>query len=340
MKYFYLLILLIAVGCSTPKEKKVNSAPKINIEKKLNQLKKTDSWVLDPNQDLIVLIQNASKVIETDGEFNDNGLIWDKKWLEKSSLNDGFIRIPADKKEKWLNSLIESGELKNVKLYSEKFYKELAKLTKTDSGILDANQGIAVLLQDPNQITETIKAINDKGLVWDKELIDVNTLKDGIIRIPADKKDVWLNQLIESGELKNIKIYSEEALKRLIEREKNSFFKMRKTACFGDCPVYDLLINKEGKVSFNGKKYTLLKGNHEFQLSDKEFKTLKSKLGKKNFTSYESKYDNPKITDLPSTYITHNGKEVQVRLWGEAPKELIDVHEYLEGILLAKKYIK
>lgn len=340
MKYLYLFIISIALGCSTPKEKKSNSKSNADLENKLNQLKRTDSWVLDSKQDLIVLLQNTSKVIETDGSLNDNGLIWDKKWLEKGSMEDGFIRIPADQKSKWLSNLIESGKLKNVRLYSEKFYKELAKLTKNDSGILDSKQGIAVLLQDPSQITETIKAINDKGLVWDKDLIDVKTLKDGIIRVPAEKKDLWLNQLIESGELKNIKIYSEEALEELIKKEKNAFLIMRKTACFGDCPIYDVLINKEGIVTFNGKKHTLLKGKDEFQLSEKEFNALKEKLGKKEFTSYKSKYDNPKIKDLPSTYITHNGKKVEVRLWGEAPKELIDVHEFLEKILLNKKFIK
>ena len=44
--------------------------------------------------------------------------------------------------------------------------------------------------------------------------------------------------------------------------------------------------------------------------------------------------------DLPSTFITHKDKQVQIRLWKGIPKNLVDVHEYVQGILLDKKFFE
>lgn len=212
--------------------------------------------------------------------------------------------------------------------------------SRVDEGILDPKEDLMVVLQNTSQVTETKELINNSGLVWDKMLLDENSLKVGLIRVPASKKDFWLDKLIESGQFKNVKLYSEKSLKELIEKEKNDFLSMRKTPCFGDCPTYNISISKEGKVTFNGKKHTLVTGKHEFQLSEEQLNTLKEKIAKKKFSSFKSKYDNPKVSDLPSTYISYGGRQVQIRLWKDAPNELIEVHEFLEKILADKKYIK
>ena len=61
-------------------------------------------------------------------------------------------------------------------------------------------------------------------------------------------------------------------------------------------------------------------------------------LDKTSFSEYKTAYNNPRIMDLPSTYISHKNKEVQLRVWGEVPTELVQVTEYIEDILLAKKF--
>lgn len=216
----------------------------------------------------------------------------------------------------------------------------LNKSTTIDKGIVDPKQDLIIVPKNANQIIETREFIQNSGLVWDKMLLDQESLKVGLIRVPADKKDFWIDKLIKSGGFRHIKLYSEDALKKLIEKEKNTFLTMRKASCLGDCPVYEVTISKKGKLTFNGIKYTPLKGEHEFQLNDKEFNTLKSKIKEKKFTEYKSKYDNPKIKDLPSTFITYNGKQVQVRLWKKAPNELVNIHEFLESLLLSKKCIQ
>ena len=79
-------------------------------------------------------------------------------------------------------------------------------------------------------------------------------------------------------------------------------------------------------------------GTNTFTLTDKQFALLKEKLNNNNFSDYKKMYDNPNVMDLPSTFITYKDKQVQIRLWREIPKNLTDVHEYVQGILLDKKF--
>lgn len=121
------------------------------------------------------------------------------------------------------------------------------------------------------------------------------------------------------------------------KKEEHTFFKLEKTACSGDCPVYEVIINKKGKVTFIGKKGVLKEGVTEFQLTDKQFKKLQNDLAKRDFLSYKKFYANPNLPDLPSTIVTHKNKEIKIKLWKDVPLDLIKVTEYLDTILLTKK---
>lgn len=93
--------------------------------------------------------------------------------------------------------------------------EEVAETTKEI-----AKEDIIVILKRPNQLTETKDLIKNNGLEWDKLLFDQDALKVGLIKVPAEKKEYWLNQLIESGKFDDVQIYSEKALKELVEKKK------------------------------------------------------------------------------------------------------------------------
>lgn len=247
-----------------------------------------------------------------------------------------FIAISCNspKKKSTENSNSSQSDVENTVTEKKKTEK------KVDNDLLDPTQDLIVVLNNPEHITETKELVTNSGLKWDKTLLDKDALKIGLIKIPANKRDYWLDKLMESGDFKYVKLYSEKTLKELIAKEKKNFLSLRKTDCMGDCPVYNLTIDKNGNVIFKGIKYVLETGERKFKLADKEFNTLKEKLNKKDFSTFKEKYDNPEVLDLPSTYISHKGKQVQVRIWKDAPDELIEIHEFLEQILLRKKFFK
>ncbi len=197
---------------------------------------------------------------------------------------------------------------------------------------------LVVVLNDPSREEKTKEYLKNSGLQWKKKVFDNGASKIAIIEIPNNKSDFWLKALGNSSEFRTVKLNAENVIDNLIKKEENTLFTLRKTGCFGDCPIYSARVDKEGNVTFNGKEYVSVKGLKEFKLTDKELKTFTEKLNKKDFTSYKDIYDNPKIMDLPTTYILHKGKQVKIRLWNDdVPEELMDLHEYFEGILLEKK---
>lgn len=93
--------------------------------------------------------------------------------------------------------------------------------------------------------------------------------------------------------------------------------KMERSGCYGRCPIYDLNIQPDGKVIFDGKFWTKISGKAEDKLTENQLKQLIAEIEKANFFSLENAYNYdsqncPSIaTDLPGVklYIKLNSKE-------------------------------
>jgi hypothetical protein len=101
--------------------------------------------------------------------------------------------------------------------------------------------------------------------------------------------------------------------------------------------VYEVTIEENGDITYKGVAFVTEKGERKFQLKEEELKKIQAILAKKEFNSFQNSYDNPEVMDLSSTYITHRNKQVEIRLWNNIPKELVELHEYIEGLLLERK---
>lgn len=205
--------------------------------------------------------------------------------------------------------------------------------------VKNSMEELIVVLQNPKDLSSAKALVTNSGLTWEKLIFNQETLKIGLIKVPADKKDFWKKRLQEAGEFKSVEFNQRATINSIVEKENNTFLNIRKTACFGTCPVYEFFIDKNGNATFNGEDNVPKKGKYTFKLTEKELATITKMLNKKPFSAYKNSYDNPRITDLPNTFIKHSGKEVRIRIWKEVPDELAEAHEYIEGILVAKKYI-
>lgn len=202
------------------------------------------------------------------------------------------------------------------------------------------DKAIILELKNPNSLNDAKALVKNSGLKWTKMAFENNANAIALINVPGDKVPFWTENLTKSNEFKSVSPYNKTTLDALIKKAKTSFFTFRKTECFGDCPVYNVTIDALGNVSYTGLKYVTASGNRSFKLTDKQFTLLKKKLANNNFSEYKKLYDNPNIMDLPSTFITHKDEQVQIRLWKGIPKNLVDVHEYVQGILLDKNFFE
>jgi len=194
---------------------------------------------------------------------------------------------------------------------------------------------ILLILKDPKKIEETKTLLSDNGFTFKELLFDKNTLKIALVEIPIETQDVSIQKLRNSNVFSLIEINNTETLEKNIKQFNNTLIQFSKTPCSGDCPTFQITIDKQGNVNYNGIESVLVKGKVEFQLTEKQLQKLQNKLSKTTFDTYNDIYDT-EMVDLPNTFVTYNDTEVLIKIWKDVPDELIFVTEYLEDLLLAK----
>lgn len=93
--------------------------------------------------------------------------------------------------------------------------------------------------------------------------------------------------------------------------------KMERSHCYGTCPVYELNVQPDGKVTFNGVDFTETKGKAENNLSNEKMEQLVTEIENANFFSYKDLYTKDSgncpatATDSPTVKLSVNlsGKE-------------------------------
>jgi hypothetical protein len=66
--------------------------------------------------------------------------------------------------------------------------------------------------------------------------------------------------------------------------------RLERTACFGDCPVYQLEIGHDGKGKFTGIEHVKAMGAHEVQLKQDDLALLSAVLNRSGFSSWKTSY--------------------------------------------------
>ncbi len=106
---------------------------------------------------------------------------------------------------------------------------------------------------------------------------------------------------------------------------------MKKYGCFGTCPIYDLTIQSDGKVIFEGKKYTKTKEKAESKIDKEKIKQLIFEIEEANFFSFDNVYNYDSkncpelVTDNPTIILTIklNEKEKTINhdwgCWADSP---------------------
>ncbi|AOW19988.1 DUF6438 domain-containing protein [Urechidicola croceus] len=198
---------------------------------------------------------------------------------------------------------------------------------------------LVVVLSENSNLTEAQMLLKNNNLTIDKILIDEDYLKAGLVKVPENDKEEWKNKLSALDFIQGIEKNSKNILNTINDKYDNRLITINKTPCFGDCPVYNVVVKKNGLVTFNGIKNVLNKGLVKFQLDNQQLQILNEKFSKIVTNNYKPIYDS-RNPDLPSTNISFKGTNIKIRLWKEVPLELIEVHEYIIEHLLDKKYIE
>lgn len=81
---------------------------------------------------------------------------------------------------------------------------------------------------------------------------------------------------------------------------------LERTACYGTCPMYTLTITADGKVTFEGRRFTKVTGQATGRISKKAFRGLVAEFQKIGYFSLPDNYSPgtpqcpQRVTDMPA----------------------------------------
>lgn len=117
------------------------------------------------------------------------------------------------------------------------------------------------------------------------------------------------------------------------------FFKMKKTACLGQCPTYNLEIKHSGQAYIQAKQHLSFEGELSSSFSQIELDSIKTMIYACDYFNLEKSYDGP-ITDIPSTIteVHLNNQTNRVRNRYKGPKSLSVLERYVHGLVMSKSW--
>jgi len=115
---------------------------------------------------------------------------------------------------------------------------------------------------------------------------------------------------------------------------------LEKTHCFGKCPKYKAYFYTNDSTKIFPKENFIITQNSVSKLEKGTVKKLLSKANAINFWDFENEYDNKKLMDVPSTFISvnYNGKEKKIKVRANAPNDLIQFIKDVETIIKNSKW--
>lgn len=114
----------------------------------------------------------------------------------------------------------------------------------------------------------------------------------------------------------------------------NLFVRIKRTPCYGKCPVFTIELYNNGVAKYNGQAFVERKGSFVAKANADFMKRIQDKAMAIKYLSFENKYPIAAITiaDLPTTttYIRLGDVGKQIIDNFDAPRELIEFETWLE----------
>jgi len=110
---------------------------------------------------------------------------------------------------------------------------------------------------------------------------------------------------------------------------------IKTTPCYGRCPVYEATLFSDGRVLWNGKKFTKRTGRFEARVSREAVSSVQREIKARGIFFMEDSYPAQRklfISDLPNTIITVSS--------GAQPKVITDNHEAPRDLIAFEDYLK
>lgn len=124
---------------------------------------------------------------------------------------------------------------------------------------------------------------------------------------------------------------------------------LRRTACYGTCPVYSVEIFADGFIRYIGIKFVQYTGEHRAVVPQQSVENLVADFLKADYFAFQDRYDSQKDskgriwtwTDLPTviTSLRVGTMKKSVQDYAFAPRRLIELEDEIDRIANTKRWI-
>lgn len=113
---------------------------------------------------------------------------------------------------------------------------------------------------------------------------------------------------------------------------------LQRTACYGQCPVFEAKVYSDGQVTYSGRRYAAREGEFVAQASEEWVQQLLQAAEKAQYFTLANSYpaSGEFIPDLPNTitFLSQPGKDdKRITNNHEAPQALVDFEKYFDAAL-------
>ena len=121
--------------------------------------------------------------------------------------------------------------------------------------------------------------------------------------------------------------------------EKKLMIQLKKTPCYGECPIFVFQIYSDYTVIFKGIRFVDMVGTYQGSISEKQYVNLINTFETISFKSFDTTYKREFIADLPSIILTYDDFQIEIHE-DIAPKELSSITASLEDLYKSIEWIK
>jgi hypothetical protein len=119
---------------------------------------------------------------------------------------------------------------------------------------------------------------------------------------------------------------------------------LRRTPCYGPCPVYEVTVSGTGEVEYSGEAHVARAGTHRWKISRRRLQRLAEAFERANYSRLEDRYTSREFTDAPGCltsieYEDGSNKSVD-HYHGDpaAPDALTQLEDEIDRILGVERY--
>jgi Domain of unknown function (DUF6438) len=121
---------------------------------------------------------------------------------------------------------------------------------------------------------------------------------------------------------------------------------LRRTLCYGHCPVYKVTVSSTGEVEYSGEWFVAREGVHRWQISPQRVRLLAEAFERAGYRALRDEYTRAEMTDAPSCLTSieyEDGSSKSVDHYhgdSSAPAELTRLEDRIDAIVGTHSYIR